>query len=91
MTSLADAPEVPSVNVICAVTADTRRRFSDFLLYPRPVTRVAMKTFMFAIEWKVGLRVMVEMPLLPVSGIVALVTERSQTTLVYILIILFMT
>lgn len=88
MAPLAKGPECPSVDVFASVTAKARCSNLDLCLHRLLVARKTVESVVRPIETKTRTPVVIEIPLTPISGVVTLFTERSQSPLVLIIFLM---
>lgn len=84
MTALALCAETSLMLVIFLVTTDTGRRCFDFLIHAPGVACITIEPFMSAIEFEASARVVIEVPYLPVSDVVAVLALCTQPALMHI-------
>ena len=84
MTTFAVPAETTVVHIIAVVTTTAACRQTCFSAYRPLMTGLTCQTSMATIELERGTRVMVELPGLPVAGVVAHATILPKSTPVYV-------
>lgn len=74
MATLALRTVAPLMFIVFPMATDARGGRCDFVLHRSVVTAIALHAFMATVEPKPGAGVVIEVPDLPVAGVVALLT-----------------